>query len=264
LYYYRPCPEDFTSPLFARQYEKVKINPKGELTGDQFHRLHPLKKEGLDLEHFHWVRWTTNGDVERCEYPEEGYHGKDYWVIPPLSGKVHRSTWKDYSQGLERLLDEYGISKPVPFESGIVSYETEFKLAVPGTEPDVHAVFDLIDEKISMAGFKIRDYSKRSQLQEDVYFDDPQLTLYKNGSSFRLRKKKNNLRVTLKKRFCTVEGKTDGLLYERIEEEATITPKQRDALIKDAFGLTESLESKYERGVSILRDLSVCQAPTHR
>lgn len=238
LYYYRPCPEDFTSPLFARQYEKVKIGEKGEQKGDQFHRLHPLKKEGVDLAHFHWVRWTTNGDVQRCEYPEAGYHGKDYWIIPSLSSNAQRGRMHDYIKGLENLLNEFRIGKPELPQTTFIFYETEFKFTVFGTEKDANAAFDLFDETIAPVGFKIRDFSNRSQIQEDMYFDDSQFSLYNNGCSFRFRKRKGSLRVTLKKRFCSKQETTDIGLYERIEEEATITPKQRESLfVGDAINV---------------------------
>ncbi|HID30744.1 MAG TPA: hypothetical protein EYP19_12165, partial [Desulfobacterales bacterium] len=92
VYFYRPCPDDSVTPLFARQYVKIKLGRDGNPVGDQYHRIHPLSKAGLDLEHFRWVHWNINGHVEDVETPDAGYHGKDYWEVPLLEKVGTRSS----------------------------------------------------------------------------------------------------------------------------------------------------------------------------
>lgn len=235
LYFFRPCPDDSDSPLFARQYEKIKVDRNGRPVGDQFHRIHPLTKAGLDLTHFRWVRWTTNGDVEPVKTVEpefSEYHGKNYWETPFLKTSSKRGESQDYLKRYEAVLKNAGITPPQPHERPPSPYEREYKMLVPGKAPEVQQVFSLIHDAVQETGFTIRpDSDKSAKKQTDLYFDDDSLTLHSIGASFRLREKKGTLRVTLKKRLPSMKLYSERGLYERIEEEIVITGPQKKALL---------------------------------
>ncbi|QTA80256.1 CYTH domain-containing protein [Desulfonema limicola] len=234
LYYFRPYPEGFSSPLFARQYERIKQKKDGTKAGDQYHRIHPITKAGLDLEHFMWIRWSITGTVEIVESPDPLYHGKDYWKVPLLENARSRVNLETYEKTFERLLKKYHISLPVLPEKQAAPYEIEYKLTVPEKESDTSAVFNLILETLennnNKTGFYIGDQEKRHKTQIDIYFDDNRFSLYETGASFRMRKK-DNIRVTLKKRFDCKQRDTENGLYRRIEEEAVITASQQADLM---------------------------------
>ncbi|MEE4356579.1 MAG: CYTH domain-containing protein [Desulfococcaceae bacterium] len=233
LYFFRPGPEGFSSPLFARQYERIRIKKDGSKAGDQYHRIHPLTRAGLDLEHFMWIRWTVSGQVSVVESPDPSYHGKDYWMIDPLETDSKRGNRAAYLRTYESVLKKYRITLPEAAEKAATPYETEFKFLAGENEKDAAAVFDLITEALEkgteFTGFTVSDQDRRHKQQTDIYFDDENFTLFHSGASFRLRKK-DSIRVTLKKRFPKGEGK-DGL-YRRIEEEAVITVAQEAELMR--------------------------------
>jgi len=238
LYYFFPAPQNSSSPLYARQYEKVKLVKRDEFAGDQFHRIHPLTKSGLDLEHFYWVRWSINGDVNFVDDIDPAYHGKDYWIVPDLKEDKKRGGYHQYAAHYNDLFNKYSIPRANaslgPFHSG-VKYETEYKLLIPGGHNAYNDTEQLVRVVLDEKGFKIRDSKTKSQ--KDIYFDDePNKTLHAVGASFRLRKKRGeNTRVTLKKRF-PYKGYSETGLYDRIEEEVVITRKEEDNL-KSGQGL---------------------------
>lgn len=236
LYFFYPCPDDSTSPLFARQYEKIKRGKDGEKVDDQFHRIHPLTKAGLDIEHFRWVHWAINGDVKFVDAVDPTYHGKDYWEIPLLKDTLERGGREYYIDQYWKTLNKAQIVAPQQAERAPSPYEIEYKFLIPGSEEDAYALFSLIEEEFSqdnvaIEGFKIYNpIDKKAKNQVDSYFDDENLTLHAMGASFRLRRKKENLCVTLKKRLPLAKKHTDEGLYERIEEVSVITPSQAKSL----------------------------------
>jgi len=236
LYYFRPHPNYSRSPLFARQYEKIKIGQDKEPVGDQYHRLHPLAKEGLDLIHSHWIRWTTNGDIQPVSTPDPNYHGKDYWVITNLSSHVKlRGKEEEYFAVYQKKMKALLVKEPKEAEPPPSPYEIEHKFFIP-TKDDVQAQksFDTAREWIQEHGFSIdpAEEDKRAKKQKDVYFDDPILTIHGAGASFRLREKESSYTLTLKKRLPLAKAYSERGLYERIEEETVLTKPQKDALLK--------------------------------
>jgi len=234
LYYFRPYAEGFSSPLFARQYERIKQKKDGTKAGDQYHRIHSITKAGLDLEHFMWVRWSITGTLEIVESPDSLYHGKDYWKVPLLENSKSRVNLETYEKTFERLLKKYHIPLAFLPEKQAAPYEIEYKLTAPEKESDAAAVFNLITEMLEnndgKTGFCIGDQERRHKTQVDIYFDDNRFSLYETGASFRIRKK-DNIRVTLKKRFDCKERKAENGLYRRIEEDAVITDRQQADLM---------------------------------
>ncbi len=140
-----------------------------------------------------------------------------------------------------RSLKSHGVTVPKPPEVNRDPYEHEYKFLVDGNEQEGREAFTLVREEavggeafLRETGFRVREESqKRSRQQFDLYFDDKRLTLYNSNVCFRLREKKEVLRVTFKKRFpATDEGAWHEALYERIEEEVLITEPQKEALLK--------------------------------
>jgi inorganic triphosphatase YgiF len=140
-----------------------------------------------------------------------------------------------------RAMRKYGVTLPKPPEMPASPYEHEYKFLIEGNEQHARETFNLIQLEaesggafLKETGFKVREESeKRSRQQVDLYFDDKQLTLYSSGVSFRLRERRDVMRVTLKKRLPVSEqsARHEGL-YERIEEEAVITEPQKHALLE--------------------------------
>ena len=231
LYFFKPCPDDSTSPLFARQYEKVKHNESnGALTETQYHRIHPLSKWGLDMDHYKWIEWNINGKVEFVEYPNTLYHGKDYWEIPALNKVRRNHDAKAYVNHLLQLMAQYNILVPEPPEQPQTPFEQEFKLMVQeqAGEPDI--IFPKVKNILKSLGYEGLDSSVVKE-QVDYYFDDQSFNLYNNGASFRFRETKGSARVTLKVRPHNTKPQSAGE-YRRIEEESTISVSQKDALFR--------------------------------
>jgi len=231
LYFFRPSPAKLDSPLFARQYERVKKNKTGKFGGDQYHRIHPLTKAGLDLMHFRWVKWDINGNTCLVDTVPEDYHGKNFWeIIPELDGERMRRNAEAYLKEYEKILKEYEIhpkksTRSLPADS----FQIEYKFLVP--ESDVSAVYEIIDGCIEELDFSVVEKPKRATEQIDDYYDDANFSLHKSGASFRVRKKANdNLLVSLKKRKPIEDIYACSGLYERIEEEAVITLSQENDL----------------------------------
>ena len=68
------------SPLAARQYEKINPQQKGD-DPYEYHRVHPLYKEGIRKETFGWIRWYYSGKVEwENVHSKEGWRGKTFWT----------------------------------------------------------------------------------------------------------------------------------------------------------------------------------------
>ncbi len=229
LYFFMPRPENSDTPLFARQYERIKKNVDGTWAGDQYHRIHPLKKEGLDLTHYRWVRWTVNGDVEFVDNVAPEYHGKDYWQIPLINKQKKRARFEAYIDEYRKILRQTGVIQPEPASKPPTPYEIEYKFLVPGTPGDASAVFGSIQESTHIHGFNIKHRSPGKK-QTDTYFDDEDFSLHAAGASFRVRHKNKTSWITLKKRLPTKRRYSELGLYQRIEEEAVITKEQENRL----------------------------------
>ena len=230
LYFFIPRPENSVTPLFARQYERLKRKKDGTWVGDQYHRIHPLTKEGLDLTHYHWVRWTINGDVEFVENVPQGYHGKDFWEIPLLGKK--RANHKSYIDTYNKILKELGITLPKGTEKAFTPYEVEYKFLIPGSEDDARAAFERVETSICESGFLIKNFAGKAKEQIDTYFDDEKFSLHEAGAAFRVRHKNKTIWVTLKKRLPLRKRYSEEGLYQRIKEEATITRVQEEELLR--------------------------------
>jgi len=231
LYFFRPCPDNSISPLFARQYEKIKEDKDGEAVGDQYHRIHPLTKAGLDIEHFRWILWKTNGDISFTDTVNTDYHGKDYWMVPSLEADRKRGTFHTYQSNYRSLLQKYGITQSQTQEKLLTAYETEYKFTVPGTQDDAYCTFQLVNSIIETTDITITDNDNRAKKQVDTYFDDDDFSLHAAGTSFRVRNKKTGLCITLKKRFPAKKENSQKELYQRIEEEAIISFSQKNELL---------------------------------
>lgn len=233
LYFFQSRPDDSTSPLFARQYEKIKINKKGNSIGTQYHRIHPLHKWGLDLDHFKWIKWDINGNVQYVDYPDEEFHGSDYWKIPPLKKEKLRGRKEDYLSNHEKLLEEHHIQKPLPPITLSTPYELEYKLLVRKKILTQEYISGKIKEILGKRGLIIVSSAKPRE-QFDTYFDDNELHLFRHAGSFRFRELPGKIaRVTLKARpgDTADQDKSEGK-YRRIEEECSVSMIQKKALFK--------------------------------
>ena len=229
VYFFKPAPENSASPLFARQYEKVLKRGGSAEADNQYHRIHPLTPAGLDLTRFRWVRWTRTGEVEFVETVDPGYHGKDYWVVKPLTAAGRRATRERYIDCYHEILQRFAVNPPPSPQKSHGSYEVEHKLLVPGGPGDAEALFDMLQEASAYqdTGFSIIGGAASARRQIDTYFDDDLLSLHRIGASFRIRKKdKDNVLLTLKKRVPAFSVIPKEGLYERIEEEVVLNSCQ--------------------------------------
>lgn len=226
LYYFEPCPDDCDSPLFARQYEKIRKGKGGQFEGTEYHRVHPLHPWGMDAEHFRWVKWDIGGQVQLVDFSDEGYHGLDYWKVPALGPSEGRGSVKAHLDRYHRVFKEHGVALPAPPESPSTPYEPEFKYRYHGTQAGVKEVFAQIEQMITDVGLEVVHRSGRTR-QVDRYLDDADLSLFRHGVSLRVRKATKSARLTLKARW---PRSIDVREYRRMEEEVSITRGQESAL----------------------------------
>jgi uncharacterized protein YjbK len=234
LYYFQPCPEDSFSPLFARQYERVKQVIEGnkkQFTGKQYHRIHPLTKAGLDLEHFKWLMWDINGNTEFVDFPDDDYHGKDFWLVSTLDKQTLRASEQKYIDHYEDLMKKYSVTHQGSTNTYSTPHERELKYLFTGNKETFLQVCAKIRKRLEAEGYAAI-WGKPTE-QVDKYFDDQNLTLYYNDTTFRMRKKKGNARITLKKRMPVEKQDSPPGLYLRLEEEVAITKNQEKALLNN-------------------------------
>jgi hypothetical protein len=232
LYYLVPRPDYSQSPLFARQFEKIKITENVE-SRIQYHRIHPLMKGGLDPDHFHWVKWNArSGEIQSAAYPEKDYHGKNYWALEELAHAGGRNKniepyLKQYNEIIEKHLDAMPKSPESP-----PSYAQEPKLlhANMRYEQLEQLIISCRNGLVAM-GFSILIETSPFQ-NHDTYFDDENYSLAKSGMSFRLREKSDYVQVTLKAKQSEIKQNDDKDCYRRLKEEAPISQLQKDMLIK--------------------------------
>ena len=224
LYFFQPCPEDSQSPLFARQYERVSFKEKNKIVEEQYHRVHPLTRAGLDLEHYKWLKWDIYGNIKFVDYPDENFHGKDYWDVPYLRKDSERASEERYIGQYEKYISKYTCNDYKPEKAFSAPYERELKYTFNGGLREFKKMLASIKGKMKDEGFPAVWCSAVEQ--KDHYFDDHLFSLYQHGVSFRLRKKEDSARITLKKKFQPLVDEKQSNLYLRMEEEATISKKQ--------------------------------------
>ncbi len=233
LYYIIPRPDYSHSPLFARQFEKIK-KVNGVESKVQYHRIHPLTKNGIDPDHFHWVRWNAeNGTIKTVVYPENDFHGKNYWTLPELEHAAgRRNTVHPYIKKYNEIVDRYLSTIPQPPEKSPSPYDIECKLLRSNMN-------DKDFEKLILAcrkGLLSLDMGiiaeTKPVLQKDTYFDDINFCLFNAGMSFRLREKKDYVQITLKTKVQNTTSNEKGMWYSRSEEEAPISIKEKELLEK--------------------------------
>lgn len=223
LYYFSPCPEDSPSPLFARQYERIKYNNNTKV-GAQYHRIHALTRKGVDPDHFRWVFWNTKGEVHPVAFPSSDFHGKSYYGVPTFN-QARIGSEHQYQTLYNQFLSQFDVQVAHIEKRPYLTYETEFKWGVNITENEAFGqIQQRVCDLINTLGYSVSNPER--QEQEDLYLDDDAYTLLRAGVSFRLRKLQDNMRITLKKRF---PEETPGL-YKRIEEEMVISQEQEIAL----------------------------------
>ena len=232
LYYLMPRPDYSPSPLFARQFEKIKISEKAE-SRIQYHRIHPLTKGGIDPDHFHWLRWNAfTGEIQPAAYPEKGYHGKNYWALEELahSGGRHEKIdpyLKQYNEIVEKHL--HGMPQTPEQPS---PYEPEFKLLRANMDDkQLQRLIASCRNGLDSLGFSILAETQPF-LNNDTYFDDEKYSLAHSGMSFRLRENNDYVQVTLKARPPGNKQNNDKDCYRRLEEEAPISLDQKEMLMK--------------------------------
>lgn len=223
LYYFAPCPDESPSPLFARQYERVKYFNNTKV-GAQYHRIHALTKQGVDPDHFRWVFWNTDGEVRPVAFPVPGFHGKNYWGVPTFR-QANIGDEYNFHKIYDGLLYRFSVQVAPIGQRPYSTYETEFKW---GINLHSEAAFGQMQQEVCAVirnlGYSLSEPETRAQ--EDAYLDDNTYTLFRAGVSFRIRKLQDNVRVTLKKRFPEEQPG----LYKRIEEEMVISQEQEIAL----------------------------------
>ena len=111
LYVFEHAVEDWLvdlSPLAVRQYEKINPEQQG---GDpyEYHRLHPLYKEGIRKETFGWIRWYYSGKVEWGDIcPEDEWRGKSFWATTEeIAAEKGQELIIHYNEGRSKYLHRY-------------------------------------------------------------------------------------------------------------------------------------------------------------
>jgi len=231
LYFFRPAPDNFASPLFARQYEKIKQTDGGNLTGDQYHRVHPLTRDGLDPARFLWLRWTTNGDLQ-LKIPDPSYHGKNFWKVPPLKGRKERAPALVYLKNYQLMMEKYAIS-PQPRKRSQQPYGVEYKFQLPGANRNqADELFNQVEEYLCKTDFEIFARRANGKKIVDTYFDDDSFSLHNTGLSLRVREKKGVRYITLKKRTAGDLHADINLIYKTVEETAFLADGHYQSLFK--------------------------------
>jgi hypothetical protein len=227
LYLLRPTPDGFASPLFARQYEKVRMRHDGKPTGDEYHRLHPLTRDGLDPMHWLWVRFTVQGDVEFVDHPGSDYHGRDYWDTPELTREAGRGKAADYRRRYDQQLRLHGVSESAPPSLPDDPYVPELKLIIAAGRAGTAGVVGQIKQAVRDLGWTVGREAPLAA-HSDYYFDDQRRTLYRRGASLRLRSAPAVSRVTLKVQPSDPEP---GSGYRRVREDAVPSAAQAVAML---------------------------------
>lgn len=218
LYFLKPRLDDCSSPLFARQYERVFKDD----TLYEFHRIHPLTKNGVDRSKFRWIRWSCYGEAKLVKSPSPEAHGRDYWKVSQIG--FEKATKMIHNH--KRLLEEHNII----MQQGEVPggpFEVEYKLLFRGEPSERQSIFDAAEQIIRKTGVTID--SRKSQVQNDTYMDDNEFTILFGGGSFRLRQTPETARITLKAKRSDA-ARPDGE-YNRLEEEQTITAQEANTFL---------------------------------
>jgi hypothetical protein len=225
-YYWRPRPEGYATPLFARQYEKTRQMPDERWANDEYHRVHPLTKDGLDPFHWLWVRFYIDGRTELVAHPPREYHGRDFWQVPRFGPTEAVTRPGPLRSEYERLAREHALTGTESPEAAPSAFELEHKLRYAGSAGDL---IGRLRPALAAAHWTIAD-QRRLVNQKDTYLDDARWSLYARGASLRLRISERDARLGLKTRPSEHEAAA-GSGYRRIKEEVPVSPSQAAALL---------------------------------
>lgn len=218
LYFIKPRLDDCPGPLFARQYERAfKDDPLYE-----FHRIHPLTKNGVDGGKFRWIRWTCFGEATLVKSPHCNSHGRDYWNVPQIGFEKATRIVQEH----KRLLEKHEVTM-LEGEHSDDPYEVEYKLLYSGDPSARQSVFEAAEQLIKRSGLSID--SRKTHVQNDTYVDDSDFTILFGGGSFRLRQTPETSILTLKAKRSD-NARLDGE-YNRLEEQQTITTSEANAFL---------------------------------
>lgn len=110
------------------------------------------------------------------------------------------------------------------------SYEKEYKFLIPGGDNDAYLTFASIKEQIGALPLDFCLSEAGEESFTDTYFDDADLTLHRVGASFRIRENKGRMTAAIRRRLPRAGGHIQDRRYERIEEQAPLTPRQKEEL----------------------------------
>jgi hypothetical protein len=230
LYYFAPTPDDSGTPLFGRQHEKICVRSDGTQSSTQYHRIHPIYPWGLDMYHYRWVSWDVSGRIKFVDFPCEGYHAKDYWVLPRLEDQLDRLPAETYVSATVNALASLGIQPSPAPPLPVAAFEREFKFALSGNEGGFSALMSRIQKSIGVLGLVVDNIGQPRE-QIDTYLDDSDLTLFQQGASFRARRTSQSARVTLKTRMNDADASRSDGMYFRGEEEVALSPADEARLL---------------------------------
>lgn len=256
LYFFCDYMDDCSSPLFARQYERMKHfsakQPKCDTSkcqrcqGDivhvarvnvdrvvEYHRIHPLAKSGLDSVHFKWAKWDSTGNVQIVPYPDSTYHGKDYWSLRPVSQLPPNESPEKLRKNYEDEVLQYLGNKRRKLESAHSPFEEEYKFLCHCINSGDNAKSQFLTNVLAFIvdlGFELDPAPGQFPHaidQCDRYYDDESSTLFKAGVSFRIRERNGALQCALKIPLSR-SGSVDGEWLERTEEDCPVGSHFRD------------------------------------
>ncbi|MBF0226747.1 MAG: CYTH domain-containing protein [Desulfobacterales bacterium] len=120
---------------------------------------------------------------------------------------------------------DIGIQKKDPNLKMTSADEVEFKFEISGTPDEIRNIYEHITDYIKDTDF-IAEGQPSLKEQTDIYLDDEKFNLYLNKASFRLRRKKDKIQLTLKKVLPKNIWILKPEMYHRIEEEIYIDAGQ--------------------------------------
>lgn len=242
-YYFRPVPDGFNSPLFVRQFEKLHNKDKK----NQYHRIHPLTKDGVDRERYLWVCWNVDQGTVEIKEPPNNFHGKNYWQIPLFSDAFRRkkNVHSKLTQQYKKILRQYGMHEN-DTQSPKTAYTPEYKFLLPGnagTEDPLlfqqpgkmirRFLAELNKKQATLQAKVFRVIAQKATTHCDTYLDDKHSSIYAAGGSLRIRQQNSNLFLTLKKQGPYKQPVKEDTLYRRFAEEVMITRKEQDRILKN-------------------------------
>ena len=181
LYYFSPQFRytGHDSPVWARQYEKRCPGKEYE-----YHRLHPLTRDGLDQGISIWTRWDNKaGEIKRVSEPEADFHGEDYWRLRDLSESNLMGNADERLGIYEKRLQEVAkVSPATEDHARVTEYEYKFITIDTHKKPSSEEIIKEIEKN---------NYNRTESIQteiEDAYLDTKTNFLGQNDFTLRLRK----------------------------------------------------------------------------